>query len=269
MVHNMAEVKGASLSKPRMLWNALRMYFGLGLLGVLGLAWSLLAFPLYYLLPRESGRRVGRRLIYSGFRFYLRALAAIGACRFDLSALDGLRDAGPMIIAPNHPVMIDAVLILSRLPGVACIMKSSILNNPTFGAGARLARYIRNDNPYDMVHLAVAELHAGSQLLLFPEGTRSDAYPIGQVRGSTGLIAKEAHVPVQTVLIELDSMFLAKGWTLSRIPRLPISYRVSLGRRFDPPNDVRLFMQELDDYFKEALSDAMLPTALAGVHAHD
>ncbi len=246
----------------RVIWNAFRMYFGLALLGVMGLIWSALALPLYYLLPRRAGTRLGRWLIRFAFRFYLRTLALIGACRFDLSALDALRGQGPMIVAPNHPAMIDAVLVLSRLPGLACIMKSSILDSPALGAGARLARYIPNDELHRMIQLAVAELQSGHQLLLFPEGTRSTGHPIGAVRGITGLIAKYANVPVQTVLIELDSRFLAKGWTLASIPRLPISYRVSLGRRFDPPDDVHAFVDELDAYFKDALADAMLPLPL-------
>lgn len=244
-------------------WDMARVFFGLGLLGVMGLLWSLLAVPLYYLLPRHTGLVVGRWLIHTAFRLYLRTLSFIGACRFDLSALDALCGQPPMIVAPNHPSLIDAVLVISRLPGLACIMKSSILDNPSLGAGARLARYIRNDALRSMIHLAVADLHAGHHLLLFPEGTRSPARPIGPIRGSVALIAKQARVPVQAVFIETDSPFLAKGWPLMRRPRLPITYRVRLGKRFDPPQDAQLFIAELDAYFRDALADAKLPEPLA------
>ena len=243
----------------RALWDGARACFGLGLLGLLGLGWSLLAVPLYYLLPGRAALALGRGVIRGGFRFYLSVLAGVGACRFDLTALDALVGQGPMIIAPNHPALIDAVLVLSRLPRLACIMKASILGSPVFGAGARLAGYIRNDDPRSMIHQAVAELYAGRQLLLFPESTRSTARPVGPIRGSTGLIAKQARVPVQTVFIETDSPFLTKGWPLSRCPRLPIHYRVRLGRRFDPPEDVHAFVGELEDYFNTALADACLP----------
>lgn len=248
--------------RPRQVWDALRVYFGLGLLGVLGLLWSLLAVPLYYLLPRRTGLTFGRWLIHTAFRWYLRTLSAIGACRFDLSALDALHGQPPMIVAPNHPSLIDAVLVISRLPGLACIMKADILDNPSLGAGARLARYIRNDALRNMIHLAVADLHAGHHLLLFPEGTRSTARPIGPVRGSVGLIAKQAQVPVQTVFIETDSPFLTKGWPLVQRPLLPITYRVRLGKRFDPPQDVQAFAVAIEAYFQDALADAMLPRLL-------
>ncbi len=243
----------------RLLWDAARTYFGLALLGVLGLLWTLFAVPLYYVLPRRQGLRVGRWLIHTAFRWYLRVLSATGACRFDLTALDALRGQGPMIIAPNHPSLIDAVLVISRLPGLACIMKSSIVDNPSLGAGARLARYIRNDDLRSMIHLAVADLREGHQLLMFPEGTRSSAHPVGPIKGSVGLIAKQAGVPIQTVLIECDSPFLTKGWALHRIPRLPITYRVTLGRRFDPPQNVHELVGEIDVYFRDVLRHATLP----------
>ena len=246
----------------RNVWDMARVFFGLGLLGVMGLLWSVLAVPLYYLLPRRAGLVTGRWLIHTAFRAYLRILSLIGACRFDLSALDALRGQPPMIVAPNHPSLIDAVLVISRLPGLACIMKADILDNPSLGAGARLARYIRNDALRSMIHLAVADLRAGHHLLLFPEGTRSTQRPIGPIRGSVALIARQAKVPVQTVFIETDSPFLAKGWPLLRRPQLPITYRVRLGRRFDPPADAQAFIAELDAYFREALSGATLPEPL-------
>ena len=250
-------------------WDMARVFFGLGLLGVMGLLWSLLALPLYYLLPRRAGLVVGRWLIHSAFRVYLRILALIGACNFDLSALDALRGQPPMIIAPNHPSLIDAVLVISRLPGLACIMKASIVDNPSLGAGARLARYIRNDALRSMIHLAVADLRSGHHLLLFPEGTRSTSRPIGALRGSVALIAKQARVPVQTVFIETDSPFLAKGWPLTRRPQLPITYRVRLGKRFDPPQDAQAFIAELDAYYRDALAGATLPDPLVVPSADD
>jgi hypothetical protein len=68
-----------------------------------------------------------------------------------------------------------------------------------------------------------------------------------------GLIAKHANVPVQTLVIETDSPFLSKGWPLFRRPTLPITYRVRLGKRFDPPADVPAFTAELDLYYRQAL----------------
>ncbi|MHB8759749.1 MAG: lysophospholipid acyltransferase family protein [Thiobacillus sp.] len=246
------------------LYEYFALWFGLALLGAISLTWSTLSVPLYYVLPRRWANPLGRRVIASGFRVYLGALSAIGACRFDLSALDGLRNEGPLIIAPNHPCLLDALMVLSRLPDVACIMKADIVDNVFLGAGARLAGYIRNDAQLSMIRQAVAELQNGSHLLLFPEGTRTRRWPVNPCTGTTGLVAARANVPVQTVLIETDSAYLSKGWPLFRRPTMPITYRVRLGRRFDPPAKAGPFTEELERYFVDALREAphfLLPDA--------
>lgn len=250
----------------RLLWAGyeyLALYVGLGVLGVGCLVWCLLAAVLRPLLPRQWGRRLGRRMVMGGFRFYLWVLEGIGACRFDVSELDQLRGAGPMIVAPNHPCLLDAVMVLSRLPDLACIMKASLIDNIFLGAGARLAGYIRNDSLLGMAVRAVDELRAGGQLLVFPEGTRTADLPVSAFRGVFPVLASRAGVPVQTVFIETDSPYLCKGWPLFRRPSMPIHYRVRLGERFDPPSDFQGFASSLAAYYAAQLADSPMNAALS------
>jgi 1-acyl-sn-glycerol-3-phosphate acyltransferase len=245
--------------RPTRLHESLRMYLGYLVLGLICLSVTLIAFPMRALLPRALSKRLGRRLVTQTTRAYLHFLTRMGACRFELSALDALRDGPAMVIAPNHPGLLDAVMILSRLPDAACIMKAELVNSVFFGAGARLAGYIRNTPLRTMVQLGVDDLGRGSHLLLFPEGTRTTRFPVGPLQGTTGLIAKKAGVPVQTVFIETDSGFLGKGWSLLWTPKMPITYRVRLGKRFDPPRDTAQFVCELEHYFQSELAHAQLP----------
>ena len=240
------------------------LWFGLGTLGAGCLLWCLVAALLHPLLPRPTGTRLGRLVIMRGFRFYLWLLQAIGACRFDLSALDPLREEGALIIAPNHPCLLDAVMVLSRLPNLACIMKASLIDNIFLGAGARLARYIRNDSLLGMAVRAVDELKGGGQLLVFPEGTRTVQLPVGPFRGVFPALASRAGVPVQTVFIETNSPYLCKGWPLFRRPAMPIVYRVRLGERFLPSGDLAAFTRSLEAYYGRELADAPNNAALAG-----
>jgi 1-acyl-sn-glycerol-3-phosphate acyltransferase len=241
------------------LHEMLRLHLGYLLLGLFCLAISVLAFPMRVLLPRRRSKLLGRRLISASTRAYLKLLAMMGACRFDLSELDTLRDAPPMVIAPNHPSLLDALMVLSALPNAGCIMKADIVNNFVFGAAARVAGYVRSTPLRTMVQLAIADLRQGSHVLLFPEGTRTTRFPIGRLQGTTGLIAKNAGVPVQTVFIETDSGFLGKGWALMWAPRMPITYRVRLGKRFEPPVHSARFLEELEQYFQSELAHAQLP----------
>jgi 1-acyl-sn-glycerol-3-phosphate acyltransferase len=233
------------------------LYSSLTLLGLICLTWSLFALPLYFVLPRKLGTHVGRRGIMYGFKLYVWSLRITGTYKLDLGAIDTLRGGPALILAPNHPQLIDALLILTRHPNLVCVMKSVLMKNVFLGSGSRLARYVRNDSPRQMVKESVAHLHDGAVLLLFPEGTRTTRNPINPLVASVGLIAKHANVPVQTLLIETDSPFLSKGWPLFKRPSLPIVYRVRLGRRFDPPSDVNAFTAELDRYYRGELAHAL------------
>ncbi len=250
----------------RALWTAyevLAMAFGLGALAAICLAWLPGALLLHPLLPRRLGKAVGRAAIAGGFRLYLRLLGAACACRFDIDELDRLRGAGPLVVVANHPSLLDAVLILSRLPDAVCVIKASLMDNVLFGAAARLARYIRNNAPLEMILNAREELQSGAQLLIFPEGTRTTDFPIGNCLPSAGLIARRAGVPVQALLIEFSTPYLGKAWPLFRRPPLPLTCRIRLGRRFPPPADVAAFTRELDTYFRSELGASAPSTATA------
>src|ERR1700683_4793248 len=229
----------------------------LTLLGLICLTWSVFALPLYFILPRRAGTAVGRRGIMSGFRIYAWSLSVTRTYLLDFHDIDSLQGGPPLILAPNHPCLIDALLILTRHPNIVCVMKSALMKNVFLGAGSRLARYVRNDSSLQMVKESVAHLKRGCVLLLFPEGTRSKRAPVNSLVASVGLIAKHAEVPVQTLIIETDSPFLSKGWPLFKRPRLPIVYRVRLGRRFDPPHDVAAFTAALEDYYRGELEGAL------------
>ena len=162
-----------------------------------------------------------------------------------------------MILAPNHPCLIDALLILTRHPNIVCVMKADLMKNVFLGSGSRLARYVKNESSRQMVKESVAHLKEGGVLLLFPEGTRTTRAPVNPLVASAGLIAKHAGVPVQTLIIETDSPYLSKGWPLFRRPSLPITYRVRMGKRFPPPKDVSRFTAELDAYYRSELDAAL------------
>jgi 1-acyl-sn-glycerol-3-phosphate acyltransferase len=224
-------------------------------LGVMSLAWNLVAFVLHPVLPEASGRRIGRAGVAYGYRIYWACAKASGLMRIETGALDALRnEPGGLIIAANHPSMVDAMLIVARLPRSVCIMKAALVRNIFLGAGARLARYISNDSPRQMIRKAVADLKEGGQLVLFPEGTRTVTRPLDAFRPGVTLIAHRAGVPIQTVIIETDSPYLGKSWPIWRLPPLPIVFKVRLGERFAPSQDYHAALSRLEDYFRKELA---------------
>ena len=228
-------------------WLALQAH--LLVLGLMSVGWNLVALVLYPLLPRATGQRIGRAMIAHGYGFFWSLAAFTGMMRLKADVLDTLRAEPGLIVVANHPSMLDAVMLVARLPASACIMKASLVHNPLLGPGARLARYIRNDSAYGMIQCAVQDLRSGGQLVMFPEGTRTTRAPVHDFHASFTLIAKRAQAPIQAVFIDTDSPYLGKGWPLWRLPPLPILFTVRLGRRFAPQDDHMALCQEIQDYY--------------------
>jgi len=229
-------------------------YFGFVYFGAVGALYGIVASVLHLILPARLRAPLGRRLIGFLFRGFLRMMTASGVMKLDLSALDVLRGQPGLVIAPNHPCLLDAVFVIAHVPEVSCIMKAEIWDNVVLGGGARLAGYIRNDSTNSMVRASAQELRDGRPLLVFPEGTRTRRGPVNQFKGGFALIAKVARAPIQTVFIETDSPFLGKGWPLLKKPRFPLVYRARLGKRLTVDGDLKAFIHQLEVYYRDELS---------------
>jgi 1-acyl-sn-glycerol-3-phosphate acyltransferase len=241
--------------KPAGLLHRLLFALLIAQLALMSLVWCVLAPALSLLLSRERGTRLGRSAISFIYRSCWKSAERLGMMRIDSSALDVLRDEpGGLIVAGNHPTMLDALIVVARLPRGVCIMKADLLRNIFLGAGSRLARYIRNDAGRGMVRDAVKSLEEGGQLIFFPEGTRTVRPPVNDFKPGLTLVAHLAQVPIQTILVETDSPYLTKGWPLLRAPPGPVVIRVRLGRRFEPDPEHRALLRRLEHYFHQEVA---------------
>jgi len=112
-------------------------------------------------------------------------------------------------------------------------MKADIQDNILFGGGARLAGYIRNDSTGNMVRTAVAELKDGSQLLIFPEGTRTTEKTGEQIqkrfRADRTQVGRAGANGIHRIQHAVSRQRLA----LLKKPQFPLIYKVTLGKRFE------------------------------------
>jgi len=225
-------------------------------LTVMLLTGSFFTFFLYYLLPRNIGKIFGRKLNSFVFKLFLEGCSAFGLMQLDLQALDKLNLEKGIIIAPNHPSMVDVFLILSRIKNASCLMKASLWNNVLLGSGARFAGYMHNDSITEMVRRSVIELQSGGNLLMFPEGTRTVYAPVNRLKAGVGLISTKAQAPVQTVLLLTDSPYISKHWPIWKPPPFPVRFKAAIGKRFEPTSKAEEMIALLQNYYDYTLNDS-------------
>jgi 1-acyl-sn-glycerol-3-phosphate acyltransferase len=220
-------------------------------LGVASLAWNLVALTLYPVMSRDAGLALGRRAISRVYRTFWRACRAAGLLEMDATAVDVLRDERGLIVVSNHPCVLDALMLVARLPRAACLMKASLMHNPFLGPGAKLARYLPNDTAIGTIRACVKDLRHGGQLVMFPEGTRTTRHPVNPFQPGVTTIAKHAKAPIQVVFIDTDSPYLGKGWPIWKLPPFPMRMSVRMGPRLAPGHDAGAQLAELERVIAE------------------
>lgn len=205
-------------------------------------------------LCRSQRHSFGRQGIHFGSRLLFAGMRAFGLAKMDFRDLDKLRDERGIIISPNHPCLMDALFVTSRLPNVVCVMKGSIINNPLFFGFASLGGFIRSDAPARFIQKCNESLGDGAQLLIFPEGTRTLSDSVNPFKGGLALVAQKTGASIQSVFIDANTNFLGKHWPIWKKPSFPLIYRITLGERFNvgKEQDHRVFTKKLEDYFKKS-----------------
>jgi len=221
-----------------------------------GVLFSLFALLVKPFVKRRTAQHLGRYGMHLLTRIFFAGLRHSGLVIADFDALDKLRDEEGVILAPNHPCLMDALFITSKLSNVVCVMKGSISGNPIFFGAASLGEFIRSDTPMRFMQLCQRALSEGGQLLLFPEGTRTVTRTVNPFKGGFALLAQKTGAPIQTLFIEANTDFLGKRWFLFKKPDFPLVYRITLGKKFyvDAGCGHKQFTIELQQYFKKHLS---------------
>ncbi|MEO8316069.1 MAG: lysophospholipid acyltransferase family protein [Pseudomonadota bacterium] len=194
--------------------------FGVGgvLLQVVGMPLMFVLFP-----GRERRQRAARRAVHLLFRVFVGLLWAMGVLRFRMS--DRARLARPgLIIVANHPTLLDVVFLLSAVPNGTCIVRAGLAHNPFTRAAVRSTGYVCNDWGVRLVDECIQALRAGSSLIVFPEGTRSNQLLPQKWQRGAAQIALRANVPLTPVRIGCEPPSLRKGEPWWQVPPRRMQY---------------------------------------------
>lgn len=170
-------------------------------------ALALLAAP-FFVMPIWTPR--GFRAF---IRFFYRAFVACSQCaglfrvniddasRAVLSSLHGT------IIAMNHISLIDIAIILAHIPDATAIAKPAVARNPFLAIVARRMFIVNSGDAQAVVAAARAHLANGSNVVIFPQGTRGGR----TFHRGTAHVALSSRAPILPVRIDYSPVVLAKG----------------------------------------------------------
>jgi 1-acyl-sn-glycerol-3-phosphate acyltransferase len=209
------------------------MYFlSWAVFGSVGLLLNIACMVLMVLPFRSAYEPAVRATIRRLFEAWMGWLHASRIVRVEWKGFgDGPLQPGTVYIA-NHPTLIDATVILARLPDAVCIFKPSLMRNPAVGPAAVMAGYVRGDAGLDLIKAAAAKVAQGQSLLVFPEGTRTaPGTSVGLMKPGFALIADRAKAPVRLMIVRASPGLGTRGTPWWRAPAfLPGSVEVSLDR---------------------------------------
>ena len=112
-----------------------------------------------------------RRFVGRIWYYFIRYLSFGGVLEVSYKGFEKLGRPGQLIL-PNHPSLLDVVLILGQSPSLNCIVKKDLLNNPTMRNQILACGFLPNTESVELLEQS-DEVLKEQALLLFAEGTRT------------------------------------------------------------------------------------------------
>ena len=214
----------------RYAWRVFASGLSFTLFGVCGLLLGSLALPLLYLVSTDEGQRKTRvrRAIGGAFVFFAGFMKLVGLIDVSVYGAAGLRARGA-VIAPNHPSLIDVILLLAIAPQLECVVKRAAWRNPFMAGVVIAAGYIDNDLDGPALLARCADvISAGRSLLIFPEGTRTELGGLVHLRRGAAAIALAANAELVPVVIRCTPPALTKQHRWYDLPPDPLQIRIDV-----------------------------------------
>jgi len=247
------------------LWRLFATGLSFFLFGAVGVAlWGGL-FPL--LAPFLGRGRIrtqrSRRLMQQVFRLYMNFMRAVGILDYRVSDPEVLNQSAQIVVA-NHPCLLDIVFLISQIRNASCIVKPALIKNPFMRIPIRAMGYIYAEDPETLLERCAEELHGGSVLIVFPEGTRTTPGLAIKFQRGAAAIALHAQAPLLPVLLDCSPTTLTKQERWYQIPQKKFTLSLIVGDhiRLSPISGsdnrslaARRVTRQLETYFTDRLAD--------------
>ena len=185
-----------------------------------GFLLSITVFPFIILIspnPEVKSRRVQKVLHYT-FRLVtclMRLLCLVRLKKINWDKIDA--EDGQLIIS-NHPTLIDYVYLVSIFPQLDCVVKADLWNNFFLRGVVRAAGYIKVDDPATFKYDCLERLNSGRNLLIFPEGTRSEKDKLKPFKKGAASLIVSSTCKVMILTINCSPPILMKSQKWYQVP---------------------------------------------------
>jgi len=203
-----------------------------------------------------AGRQANpRRIVREHCAAFLRQMDAIGQLHVDFEGFEDAAKWRGSVVCPNHPSLLDALFLFSKIPDVDCVIGQNPWRDPLLAVPARRAAYVPSEPAGAMLRECRRRLAGGANIIIFPEGTRTAGGVVNPFQCGFALPAIKSDTCIRTVFIECDSMALGKGFSFFSSALPPIRFRISAGEVFESSGirRARELSDEIERYFRANL----------------
>ena len=173
------------------------IFFGAGSL-VLGV----IVFPILHLVlwNKVKFKKAAMAFTSLTFRFFVLFMEAGGLIRLKVYGKEKLKKINSCIVIANHPSMLDMVFLISLIKNTDCIVRGNLTKTPLRFVIRQL--YIVNTlGAEEMIELSKESLATGTNILIFPEGTRTPRHGLNPYKRGAAHIALQAKSDIIPVYI--------------------------------------------------------------------
>lgn len=155
-------------------------------------------------------KRILSSTIHYLWKMFVGLMCALKLIDVKIQNKEKLKQLRGNIVIANHPSLIDVVILVSKIPHSICVVKDSLFKNFFIKSLIRRVYLSNSLSPDIFLTKATEDLNAGYNIIIFPEGTRTQKNkPIRLHRGFAYLQIYSKH-DIQPIQIQNNPHILGK-----------------------------------------------------------
>jgi 1-acyl-sn-glycerol-3-phosphate acyltransferase len=259
MLNNASRVCGLA-------WRVIATAFCFSIFGLGGLVLACVVFPAQRLFESDRSKQKynARKTVHFCFKFFVSLMHATGVIRFHIKDKILIERLKGQLILANHPSLIDVVVLISVIKNADCVVKAHLFKNPFVRGVIKSTGYISNDDPQELLRECEQSLQTGNNLIVFPEGTRTEPHKKLKFKRGAANIAIRCNAPITTFLIKMKPNTLTKGTPWYKVAPYQAHFTMRLtSQQFNcatydsdmPAMQSRQLTKDLQHYFTQELKN--------------